>query len=458
MLMRFLTCLSVIFMFASSAVSASETWQHRDAGGKARAELLIITGVVNGVHGKPIPDAEVIIRINGKEIESGVRGGLATSSGGQFFHEINLGGGDVEKADIELDIVKTSFRNIAKFKVDKISFAGNSDDGTPTYQFAGKFIMLREAGPAFYISAAVLLLVYILIGFEIVHRTVAAILGAMLMLFITYTAGTFFPEYFIISFEDAMNIVDYNVIFLLMAMMIIIGIMKETGVFQWLAYKSYQYSGGKVWNLVFILIVVTAFSSAFLDNVTTMLLLAPVTVEIALVLGLNPVSLLMPLVLASNIGGTATLIGDPPNIMIGSYAGLTFNDFVVNLAVVIAIILVLHIIMMRLIYGKEYAAAKVDDVQALTEKLRVEYRITDAKLLKYSIATLGVVIIFFIMHGALNMEPSIAAMTGAAALLLISRVDIVRLLEKDVEWPTLIFFIMLFIIVEIGRASCRERV
>lgn len=454
MIIRFLTYLSVILMFVSTAVSASETRQQPDAAGKARAELLIITGVVSGIHGKPIHDAEVIVRINGKEIDSdkghGNRG-LATSNTGQFYREIHLGGG-VEEADVELDIVKTSFRNIDKFKVDKINFVGKGGDGTPTYEYTGKFVMLREAGPAFYISALVLVFVYILIGFEIIHRTLAAILGAMLMLFITYTVGTFFPEYFIISFDDAMDVVDYNVIFLLMGMMIIVGIMKETGVFQWLAYKSYEYSGGKVWNLVLILIVVTAVSSAFLDNVTTMLLLTPVTVEIALLLGLNPVSLLLPLVLASNIGGTATLIGDPPNIMIGSYAGLTFNDFFLNLTLVICIILLLHIIMMKFIYGKEYSMAKVDNVQALTDKLREEYKITDAKLLKHSLVLVLVVIIFFIAHGALHMEPSIAAMTGAAVLLLISRIDIVRLLENDVEWPTLIFFMMLFIIV----GACEE--
>jgi len=353
---------------------------------------------------------------------------------------------------VELDVVKTSYRNITGFKVQKLHPAGMTEGGSAIYQFTQKFVMPREAGAAFYLSAAILAVVYILIGFEIIHRTLAAMLGAMLMLFITYTAGTFYPEFFIISFHDAMSVVDYNVIFLLMGMMIIVGIMKETGVFQWLAYKSYQYSGGSVFRLAVILIIVTATSSAFLDNVTTMLLLTPVTVEIALVLRLNPISLLMPLVLASNIGGTATLIGDPPNIMIGSYAGLTFNDFVTNLAVVIGIILVFHIIMTKFMFGKEYAAAKVEDFKALSERLREEYRITDRKLLTYSIGLLLVVVVFFIIHGVLHMEPSIAALSGAAVLLLVSRIDIVHPLEKDVEWPTLVFFIMLFIIV----GACEE--
>lgn len=456
MICRFFACMAAIVVLLPGAVFASEAGHGEVTQPPPAGELLIVTGIVRGIHGKPIPDAEVVIRVNGREVGSknrhGRHGGLATSNSGLFYREILLDEGTAQTADIELDIVKTSFSNIEKFKLKDVSLAGASEDGTPKYQFTGKFVMPRQAGYAFYISAVVLVFVYILIGFELIHRTLAAMLGAMLMLFITYTAGTFFPEYFIISFEDAMRIVDYNVIFLLMGMMIIVGIMKETGVFQWLAYKSYQYSGGSVWRLVLILMVVTAISSAFLDNVTTMLLLTPVTVEIALVLGINPVSMLLPLVLASNIGGTATLIGDPPNIMIGSYAGLTFNDFVINLTAVICIILVFHIIMMKFIYAKEYAAAKVDDVQALTEKLRQEYKITDARLLKISLTLVLVVIIFFIMHGALHMQPSIAALSGAAVLLLISRVDIVRTLERDVEWPTLIFFIMLFIIV----GACEE--
>jgi Na+/H+ antiporter NhaD/arsenite permease-like protein len=443
-------------MFVPGVGAASEGGTQTGAAAGPPTEILVITGTVLGIHGKPVPDAEVIVRINGKEVhpgeKRGKRHGVVTSNSGGFMQEIRLERGAAQTADVELDIVKTSFRNIEKFKVKEIILSGRAEDGTQRYLFNGKFVLPREAGPAFYISAVILVFVYILIGFELVHRTLAAMLGAMLMLFISYTAGTFYPEFFIISFENAMDIVDYNVIFLLMGMMIIVGIMKETGVFQWFAYKAYQHSGGSVWRLAVILMVVTAVSSAFLDNVTTMLLLTPVTVEIALVLGLNPISLLMPLVLASNIGGTATLIGDPPNIMIGSFAGLTFNDFVMNLSVVIGIILVFHIIMMKFIYGKEYAAVKVDDVEALTQKLREEYRITDAKLLKYSLALLGVVIIFFIIHGVLHMEPSIAALSGAAVLLLISRVDIVQVLEKDVEWSTLIFFIMLFIIV----GACQE--
>jgi len=174
-------------------------------------------------------------------------------------------------------------------------------------------------------------MVYLLIAAELMHRTLAALLGAALVLFISYTAGTFNQSYFItagtfnqsyfiLSFEDAMAAMDMNVIFLLMGMMIIVGVLKKTGMFQWLAYKSYAVARGRVFILSCILMVVTAFLSAFLDNVTTMLLIIPVTIEIAVTLKVNPIAFLIPEVFASNIGGTATLIGDPPNILIGSYA------------------------------------------------------------------------------------------------------------------------------------------
>jgi Na+/H+ antiporter NhaD/arsenite permease-like protein len=238
-----------------------------------------------------------------------------------------------------------------------------------------------------------------------------------------------------------------NVIFLLMAMMIIVGVMKKTGVFQWLAYKSYQLAKGNVFILASILMFVTAVTSAFLDNVTTMLLIIPVTIEIALTLRINPVALLLPEAFSSNIGGTATLIGDPPNIMIGSYAGLTFMDFVTNLTVICLICQVVTIFYFLWWYKKDYVQARVDDIEGTIRKLREEYQITNTKLLIQCGIILALTIFLFIVHGKLKMEPSIAALIGAALLMVISRENIVEMLEKEIEWPTLIFFMMLFIVV-----------
>jgi Na+/H+ antiporter NhaD/arsenite permease-like protein len=273
------------------------------------------------------------------------------------------------------------------------------------------------------------------------------LLGAALILFISYTAGTFDKNYFILSFADAIAAIDMNVIFLLMGMMIIVGVLKKTGLFQWLAYKSYAMARGNVFILSCILMLVTAVASAFLDNVTTMLLMIPVTIEIAVTLKINPISLLIPEVFASNVGGTATLIGDPPNILIGSYAKLSFVDFVLNLTLIVAICMAVSLIYYVYWYKKDYLKAEVKDVGRTLEYLRKEYRITDKKLLILSLGMLAFTIFLFIVHGVLHMEPSIAALTGAMVLLTVSRGNIVEMLEREVEWPTLVFFMALFIVV-----------
>jgi Na+/H+ antiporter NhaD/arsenite permease-like protein len=205
--------------------------------------------------------------------------------------------------------------------------------------------------------------------------------------------------------------------------------------------------GGNVFALASILMFVTAFTSAFLDNVTTMLLIIPVTIEICLTLKIDPVAFLLPEAFASNVGGTATLIGDPPNIMIGSYAKLTFVQFVQNLTVVCAICLVVTIVYFVYWYKKDYLKAEVGNVQKMIERLREEYKITNTTLLTQGLILLGITIFLFIIHGALHMEPSIAAMIGASLLMVVSRVDIVEMLEHEVEWQTLIFFMFLFIVV-----------
>jgi Na+/H+ antiporter NhaD/arsenite permease-like protein len=232
-----------------------------------------------------------------------------------------------------------------------------------------------------------------------------------------------------------------------MGMMIVVGILKKTGLFQWLAYKSYALARGNVFILSAILMVITAVASAFLDNVTTMLLMIPVTIQIAVTLKINPIALLIPEVFASNVGGTATLIGDPPNIIIGSYAKLSFADFVINLFWPVLICMVVTVVYYIYWYKKSYLKAEVKDVDLTIQYLKHEYRITDKKLLILSLAALAFIIFLFIIHGVLHMEPSIAALMGAMLLMVVARGDIVEMLEHEVEWPTLIFFMALFIVV-----------
>lgn len=309
----------------------------------------------------------------------------------------------------------------------------------------------RQAGPAFWIATVVFVFAYILISFELLHRTMAAMLGASIMLVISYTLGTINPEYHILSYERAIRAIDMNVILLLMGMMIIVGILKHTGIFQWCAYKCYQLARGNILLLAIILMTFTAISSAFLDNVTTMLLLTPVTIEIAMSLGIAPLALLIPEIFASNIGGTATLIGDPPNIMIGSFAGLTFLEFVINLAPVCAGVMIVLFIYTKFVFGKEFNKAKVKDIQKFIDQLREEYKITDSLLLGVGLIIMGIVVALFLTHGIWHMEVSIAALFGASLLftfgLLTGKVDMLEVIEKDIEWTTLLFFMFLFMLV-----------
>jgi Na+/H+ antiporter NhaD/arsenite permease-like protein len=411
----------------------------------AASDILTVSGVITDAQKKPVKDAEITFFIDGKK--QVVKEEVTTSKGGQYIVDLELPAGTIPGARVEMEASRPSYKATERITLQNIVQEKMGEGGVTHYLAHHNITISRLITPGFWVATLVLIAVYGLIAFELMHRTLAAFLGAALVLTVTYTAGVFNTEWVILTFEDAIHAIDMNVIFLLMAMMIIVGVMKKTGVFQWLAYKSYQMAKGNVFILASILMFVTAVVSAFLDNVTTMLLIIPVTIEIALTLRVNPVAFLLPEAFASNVGGTATLIGDPPNIMIGSYAGLTFMDFAKNLTVICLICLVVTIIYFLWWYKKDYLQAKVDDIEGTIRKLREEYQITNKKLLIQCGVILALTIFLFIVHGKLKMEPSIAALIGAALLMVISRENIVEMLEKEIEWPTLIFFMMLFIVV-----------
>jgi hypothetical protein len=306
-------------------------------------DTINLSGMIQDSHKEPIGEAEVLIQVNGKEVDL-----IETESNGKYISRFQLEKDKIQSATIHIKTRKSSFKTrILEIKGDKLAKKDSQ------YFLRTDVTMPRILGPAFWISTIVFIFAYILIASELLHRTVAAMLGAALMLLISYTIGTINTDFHIFSFESAIGSIDMNVIFLLMGMMIIVGILKHTGVFQWCAYMSYKLAKGKVFILMIYLMIFTAISSAFLDNVTTMLLLTGVAIEIAVSLSINPLMILIPLVLASNVGGTATLIGDPPNIMIGSYAGLTFMDFVIALALVCIICMIILFIFSKLVWGKE---------------------------------------------------------------------------------------------------------
>ncbi|MCL4503276.1 MAG: ArsB/NhaD family transporter [Deltaproteobacteria bacterium] len=412
-----------------------------------KGDNLMVSGLMVDAQGKGIKEAEIELLVNGRHVTPvGRDEHLETAGKGTFVGRYSLPRGMLPEAQLQIRALKPSWQT-QESEALKAMETGMDAAGNRLFQVQADLTLKRQITPGFWIATAVLVLVYIFIAAEWMHRTLAAFLGAAFVLFISYTAGTFDKNYFILSFEDAMRAIDLNVIFLLMGMMIIVGVLKKTGLFQWLAYKAYALARGNIFILSFVLQVITAVTSAFLDNVTTMLLMIPVTIEIAVTLKINPLALLIPEVFASNVGGTATLIGDPPNILIGSFAKLTFGQFVTNLALVSAVCLTITSIWYMWWYKKGYLQAELKDVDRAIAYMQEEYKITDKKLTIMGLAVLGFVISLFVLHGFLHMEVSVAALMGAMVLLAISRIDIVEMLEHEVEWPTLVFFIGLFIVI-----------
>ncbi len=278
---------------------------------------------------------------------------------------------------------------------------------------------------------------YALIVTERIHRVAAALGGAGIML----AAGVVGAEDAFFSEETG---VDWNVIFLLLGMMIIVGVLRETGVFEFLAISAAKRAKGKPFRVMVTFVVLTAVASALLDNVTTVLLIAPVTLLVCLRLGVPPVPFLIAEVLASNIGGAATLIGDPPNIIIASRGDLTFNDFLVNMAPIVVLLMIVYLGMCRFLFRKAfvYDEAKVAAVMSLNEKEAIENR----PLLIKAGAVLTLVTVGFMLHSALEMEVSVIALLGAGLLVSIAGLSPKEYLH-EVEWTTLVFFAGLFIMV-----------
>jgi Na+/H+ antiporter NhaD/arsenite permease-like protein len=403
-----------------------------------KTELFFIGKIIN-THKEPVEEADVKIFVNKKLCAQGLTSGHGTYQISCVTESKNIG-------SVEIEIEKASYRKLC-YSVNPREFAHLDS----RYFMEKDFILKHKIGPAFWIATIIFLVVYVLISFELLHRTIAALLGASILLIISYTIGIFDPAYHIISFERAIEAIDMNVILLLMGMMIVVGVLKYTGVFQWCAYISYRLARGNVFLLTAISCVFIAVTSAFLDNVTTMLLYTPVLIEISLALNINPFALLLPGIMASNIGGTSTLIGDPPNIIIGSYSGLTFMEFVKNLTPPVILSLLFLIIYNKFFFGKEYKKGKVEDVESFIERLKEKYKIKDPGLLKFGLFIMGVVIFFFITHGYWHMEASIPALFGGAFLFTYAvatkKVNILELIEKDIEWSTLLFFMFLFILV-----------
>ena len=290
----------------------------------------------------------------------------------------------------------------------------------------------------FYIAVCVFFVAYALISLEKFHKTIVALMGAGIILAcrVLTQSEAFYSEEFG---------VDWNVIILLISMMIIINVMKPTGLFEYIGIKSAKAAKGSPYRVMAIFAFVTAFVSAFLDNVTTVLLITPIIIFICEKLEVDAIPYLVVEALASNIGGTATLIGDPPNIMIASKANFTFNDFVVHLTPVIAIILAVFILMLKLVFRKHLQTTP--EARERIMNLEETGVIKDRKTMVISLVVLCLVIAGFVMHASLHLEPATVALAGASLLLLVLAVEEPHHIFADIEWNSLFFFIGLFVVV-----------
>jgi Na+/H+ antiporter NhaD/arsenite permease-like protein len=288
-----------------------------------------------------------------------------------------------------------------------------------------------------WITVAVFAAAYALIATEKVHRVAAALGGAIIMLLVGATDAehAFFAE-------DTG--IDWNVLFLLLGMMLIVAVLKRTGAFEYLAIWSVKRAKGRPFRVMTILVLVTAIASAMLDNVTTVLLIAPVTFLVCERLAVPVAPFLIAEAMASNIGGTATLVGDPPNIIIASRGGLTYNDFLVHLAPIIALLVVVFIGLCRILFRKAFHTDP--DRIAKVMSLRERDAIRDPRLLALSGGVLALVTAAFALHTVVGLEPSVVAVIGGLTLLALSRLD-ANEVAQDVEWPTLVFFAGLFVMV-----------
>ncbi|MEV6644191.1 ArsB/NhaD family transporter [Amycolatopsis sp. NPDC051371] len=287
------------------------------------------------------------------------------------------------------------------------------------------------------LAVVVFVIAYVFIATEKIPKMVAALAGAGVVLALGVTGADD-------AFYSHDTGIDWNVVFLLLGMMIIVGVLRRTGVFEYIAIWAAKRAKGSPLRIMVLLALITAVASAFLDNVTTVLLIAPVTLLVCDRLDIKPTPFLIAEVLASNIGGAATLIGDPPNIIIGSRAGLTFNDFLVNMAPIVAIELVAFTLALRWVFRGSFSVdpARVADVMRLNEREAIR----DRRLLVKCGLVLLAVFIGFIGHSLFHIEPSVVALLGAGVLVLISRASPEHYLA-GVEWETLLFFAGLFVMI-----------
>jgi len=409
------------------ATALGPTWAHA-------SEPPALSGRVIDQHGLPVQAAQVSLYLNGAT-ESHIH--QETDHSGLFVLDI-----DTYVDSAEIVVTRAHFES-ASWQADGASLAHLNQGASvrvPDFELA------RRITPGFWITSFIFAVMMALVITERLHTTAAALLGAAAILTVSLAGSAINEDLFIISFEQSISYVDFEVIFLVLGMMIIVGTIERTGVFQWTAYQAYRISGGRLWLLAVILMVLTSVASALLDNVTTMLLIAPITLQIALTLRVNPLALLIPEMLASNVGGISTLIGTPNNILIGSYAGLGFNDFLANLTPGVLMVQFALTLYVLWIFRRPYSAEGEADSKSLLALLKEHARITEPVILRKAGVVFIITLLLFIFGEQFHLTPAVTAMLGGAATLVVVRAEAEEVLRM-VDWTTLLFFIALFMVI-----------
>jgi Na+/H+ antiporter NhaD/arsenite permease-like protein len=404
-----------------------------------------LSGRVVDTQGQPVPEAHVALFL-GDSLEPHTE--LETDHAGQFV--LDLPDSPVDR--VRLEVSRPHFEP-ATWQADGADLEElNQGSAVRVPDLA----LERQITPGFWIATLVFAGMLVLVVSERLHTTAAALLAAAAILTISLVGQTVNEGLFVISFEQAIGYVDFEVIFLVLGMMIIVGTIERTGIFQWTAYQAYRISRGRLWLLVVILMVLTSVASALLDNVTTMLLVAPITLQIALTLRVNPLALLIPEMLASNVGGITTLIGTPNNILIGSYANLGFNDFLRNLTPGVLMVQVALTLYVLWAFRKSYRGDNRTDSQSLLALLKEHARITEPGVLRKAGVVFLATLLLFIFGERIHLTPAVTAMIGGATTLVVVRADVEEILHV-VDWTTLLFFIALFMVIgalqEVGLIS-----
>ncbi len=435
---QYLRLIPALCMTALALMWVTNTGRAQESGPSVRENIdaPTITGILIDSQNRPVAGAQIELLLDGSsdvvaEAESQPSGSFALS-----VPEEALAADQpavlIERPHFETLRYRLTEENLATLKAEN------------TFRLPATTLN-RDFTLAFWIASLTFVVMLFLIALEVLHRTLAALSGVAVVFASSYLGGLTSDELFVFDFERATEFIDWEVIFLIMGMMIVIAVVERSGIFQWLAYFAYRISQGKLWILVIVLMFITAFASGLLDNVTTMLLMTPITIQIALSMEMNPLPLLIPEVMASNVGGVATLIGDPPNILIGSFANISFASFIVNLTPGVLMAMGALLIYVELVWFRAYRKA-ADRSPGLEKRLAESAQITNPEELKRAAWVGAGMLMLFLLGEQIHITPAATALMGATTLLVWIRPDVEEMIEA-VDWTTLVFFMGLFMMV-----------